>query len=120
MGVWARRFRFVEFAFSEKRALLLPLWVLASALHADAVSSRTAKQLWATATKRKVGGFHAEDGPEHWGDVLPAAILCDPQFDYLRTPRDPFLRKDYSAMITDPFFDDDWLRGLDELFKIKS
>ena len=58
--------------------------------------------------------------PEHWGDVLPAAIPCDPQFDYLRTPRASLLRKMYSEMITDPFFDDDWLRSLDKLFKIKS
>ena len=62
--------------------------------------------------------------PEHWGDVLPAAIDCPTEYLHtpwcLRTARPRSERKIYSELITDPFYDDDWLRSFDKLFKVTS
>ena len=62
--------------------------------------------------------------PEHWGDVLPAAIDCPAEYLRapwcLRTARPRSERKIYSELISDPFYDDDWLRSFDKLFKVTS
>ena len=62
--------------------------------------------------------------PEHWGDVLPTAIDCPAEYLRapwcLRTARPRSERKIYSELITDPFYDDDWLRSFDKLFGVRS
>ena len=60
--------------------------------------------------------------PSAWGDVLPAEIDCPAKFLRtpwsLRTARPRSQQKIYSKMITDPYYDDDWLRNFDKLFQV--
>ena len=58
--------------------------------------------------------------PEHWGDVLPKAIVCPRRYEYLRKARPLNEQKFYSKLTRDPFYDDDWIKGLCKLFKIKA
>jgi hypothetical protein len=58
--------------------------------------------------------------PEHWGDVLPAAIPCPRGYEYLRKARPQAQQTFYSKLPRDPYYDADWIKGLCDLFRIKA
>ena len=46
--------------------------------------------------------------------------MCPPGYEHLRKARPLSQQKFYSKLPRDPFYDDDWIKGLCDLFHIKA